>query len=1139
MCRSVIGRQWFFIIFIILSGFNLYGQDTVWVQGFTYGSKTRDSLIRFPAGDHNDYEKILMYYNMRCKNALVSTGSERNKGCGEWDYSCNTNIVDSTQVDSLKQLHPNYVIQGLNDNYFAYTNKPTYAYYVFPLKDVTVNASSGLQYLPASSNNSDTLYSFVGKNTGRMYLIAGAAQFSGGSAGKISGIRLAPVNQGTLSFLKIRLASLSGMNNDAEAIKNATFTEVFHNHLALTTAGPRDIVFHTPYTHTSGNLIIEISYTGNPASMAQLNLVASKSAQNTTLFSPEQTDRYLNLAQQGPATLPVSQWPKNLSEVTVCFWSRGNEKVLPNNNSAFHAIDEKGNRQLNVHLPWSNSRIYWDCGNDGTGFDRIDKAATPAEFEGGWNHWAFTKNSATGAMKIYLNGVLWHSGNGKTKPIQLNQLILGATDVNGGLPYNGDLDDFGVWTRELNTAEIKQIMSVNPVQSPVLSAGLTAWYDCNEMQGSELSDKSVYSETGQFKNEPFRGQFRGDEIFKGFTQQQAIPDISLIRGNYTLNVQMVESRDSVRQFPRQVIPYEVKNNLLVAGNPFYVWEAGYFPVYDDAGAVIDEVEFPADDVIFIEDLTYYQKSPAIFELLSFVTPYGIGLDLGINGKTWIFDVTDYGPVLKNSKRLMMNKGGEWQEEMNIRFAFVRGKPTRKVLSVQQLWPATMYGYTSILNNNHLEPRTVYCEPEVSSIKLRNVSTGHGQEGEFISRTHSLNVNGGATEFIWPLWKECADNAIYPQGGTWVYDRAGWCPGAPSDLREYEIMPLVTPGSTFTVDYGLSTASGDSRYIVNTQLVKYGENSFSLDGALTDIIAPSDKAPYTRYNPGCADPVVVLKNNGSQPITSAKIRYSIQGGPSGVTNWSGNLVFLKEVIIRIPVVYPSHLYGGKKMTVVLEEINNQPDTYANNNSIESIIPPVALLTGDLVVGIKTNAMPSETKWVVRDSDGTIVKTSRTSMNPFTLYQDTIRGLSGCYQLQFTDSDDDGISWWANGDGEGFIRAKGTNSPWNFFQPDFGKEFTFSFWIEGSSSSENPEAATYTMLKPNPAFDLIDISFRSTDRPEKVTVNTLSGTILAETEMIENMEGEFQKSIDISRFLSGVYLVRITTRSGVFVHKFVKQ
>ena len=29
-------------------------------------------------------------------------------------------------------------------------------------------------------------------------------------------------------------------------------------------------------------------------------------------------------------------------------------------------------------------------------------------------------------------------------------------------------------------------------------------------------------------------------------------------------------------------------------------------------------------------------------------------------------------------------------------------------------------------------------------------------------------------------------ALYPQGGTWVYDRANWCPGDKATTRNHEL-----------------------------------------------------------------------------------------------------------------------------------------------------------------------------------------------------------------------------------------------------------------------------------------------------------------------------------------------------------------
>jgi len=82
------------ILLLVLFGFVKLTQaqnpgDTIKVKTFHYGSNSRDTVAYFPSANLS-YERIIMAYNMRCKNGLVSNGTERNLGCGEWDYSCNT-----------------------------------------------------------------------------------------------------------------------------------------------------------------------------------------------------------------------------------------------------------------------------------------------------------------------------------------------------------------------------------------------------------------------------------------------------------------------------------------------------------------------------------------------------------------------------------------------------------------------------------------------------------------------------------------------------------------------------------------------------------------------------------------------------------------------------------------------------------------------------------------------------------------------------------------------------------------------------------------------------------------------------------------------------------------------------------------
>jgi hypothetical protein len=102
--------------------------DTVVVRTFNFDTNMRAGVFQFPDDSNRTWEKITMLYSMRCKNGLVSTGSNTNLGCGEWDYNCFTFIVDSSQTDSLKLTHPNYLVSNFSGNTFYFTSNLVYNY---------------------------------------------------------------------------------------------------------------------------------------------------------------------------------------------------------------------------------------------------------------------------------------------------------------------------------------------------------------------------------------------------------------------------------------------------------------------------------------------------------------------------------------------------------------------------------------------------------------------------------------------------------------------------------------------------------------------------------------------------------------------------------------------------------------------------------------------------------------------------------------------------------------------------------------------------------------------------------------------------------------------------------------------------
>ncbi len=154
-------------------------------------------------------------------------------------------------------------------------------------------------------------------------------------------------------------------------------------------------------------------------------------------------------------SLPASAFASLSDKVSFAFWALGSSS-LPTQNSAFWA-GSGGTRILNVHLPWNDTKVYFDAPN------RISKTATEAETEGAWVHWAFTKDATTGSMRIYRNGSLWHSGTGGTSLIgSITQAFIGGQ--NSGNYYPGLIDDFRLYNVALSPTAISTLYSnaLNP-----------------------------------------------------------------------------------------------------------------------------------------------------------------------------------------------------------------------------------------------------------------------------------------------------------------------------------------------------------------------------------------------------------------------------------------------------------------------------------------------------------------------------------------------------------------------------------------------------------------------------------------------------------------------------------------------------
>ena len=451
----------------------------------------------------------------------------------------------------------------------------------------------------------------------------------------------------------------------------------------------------------------------------------------------------------------------------------------------------------------------------------------------------------------------------------------------------------------------------------------------------------------------------------------------------------------------------------------------------------------------------------IFSIGSFVTPYGKRLVLGGDkGWVWSYDMTDYAPILKGLRQLTV---GNNQELLDLKFLFIKGMPSRDILKVENIYPYGKYKYAELSDDAVLMKKTIHLLPQASGYKMKAIVSGHGHAGprnccEWDSKTHTYYLEDWEL-FRWNVWKDCGNNPIYPQGGTWPFDRAGWCPGTKVDEYEFELTPHVIPGDSIAIDYGIEPYSGNGEkegfFYMTHQLFSYGLPNFKNDAEIIDIISPSKKQRYSRMNPGLTNPKILIKNTGEYDLHSLDIHYGLKKRRKSVYRWVGNLHYLEEVIIELPAPHWHGLKRSQQFEVALKNPNSMEDENILNNVLWSQIPPPKVFPEEFTLQIKTNNInrARENSFTISNMAGTVLH-NRDNFKDSTEYNFQINLKRGSYSFLLKDEMEDGISvhWWNKNSAPEKIGIDGTvqflsldGDTLHTFDPDFGQEIQFNFHV----------------------------------------------------------------------------------------------
>ena len=551
------------------------------------------------------------------------------------------------------------------------------------------------------------------------------------------------------------------------------------------------------------------------------------------------------------------------------------------------------------------------------------------------------------------------------------------------------------------------------------------------------------------------------------------------------------------------------------------------------------------------------KKGVTYEIARYITPYGINLSLGPNGFTWIYDVTDYMPLLTDSVKLA---AGNTQELLDLKFIFIKGTPPAEVVKINQVWNtgAASYSYKNLDSNKVLKSKSIFVEPNASVLKFRSRITGHGHNSndgkyphccEWKTNTHYL-YSGNQLIKDWQIWQtlDCADNPVFPQGGTWPYAREGWCPGDRVKDTEFDITRFKT-GDSLQMDYKITPVPGDNpgmgggNYVMAMHVIQYGKSTFANDAEVYDVISPSSAQINGKFSPACEEPKIVIRNNSTDTMTSLNLEYGISGGYFMKYKWTGKLGFLQTQTIQLPI-YDAGFYRGDGKNIfnaTITKRNGKVDSYAENNTMQSPYKMPDVYKDKLYVEFKTNNNPSENRYEIRDSRDSVIL-NKVNLAANKIYRDTLKNLKpGCYTLELLDEGTDGLNFWANtSQGSGYLRLRKAtaNITLKNFGADFGYRIYYSFIVDSLQKGQQPvypiePAEEDVMIIPNPnKGDFTILTSGLIGIYELEIIDATGNIVLKRTVNTEIEQDIMVKNLQVS---SGIYFVKLTSGSKKIVRR----
>ncbi len=542
------------------------------------------------------------------------------------------------------------------------------------------------------------------------------------------------------------------------------------------------------------------------------------------------------------------------------------------------------------------------------------------------------------------------------------------------------------------------------------------------------------------------------------------------------------------------------------------------------------------DFIYIRRVGGKLADSLNMEIARMLTPYGSSFKNNWSF-TWDVDVTDFSMILRDSVEIDYLHSG-WEPEtlgwaLTLQFEVVYGKPVATPLMISEIYNGKFpYGNPADPIENHLVPHEFEFLSNSRFGRLRIQHTGHGADrpdycSEFCSRWREVYINSTIVDRR-DLWKDCGSNPLYPQGGTWLYDRAYWCPG---DLQQPDLIDIAAQPGTQTLKFVMKPyVSGPgsdlgAHEVITAYLIEYGKPLQKHDVAIEKILVPSNNPQFSRQNPACFRPTIVIRNLGSENLKKLTISYGTKGFKPRNFLWEGNLSHNQAQTIVLPGEI-DFTDGKNTFEVALENPNGKKDEWHFDNFLTSEFIAPKQMPLEFIAKYKSNNLPNENRLFIVDSkNDTVYRRFPEQCKPNETYSDTVRLKPGNYEFQLTDSAGNGLEFWAEPEnGYGILRFLDVkNNILHNFISDCGNGQYLSFIAVESPMKDTTLAQNAFFLYPRRAKHKMELDVHLSDT-SKLEVRFLKDNEIYASHFFRNFKVGVI-ALDINSLAPSRYIVEV--------------